>query len=170
MRIIFIALLVVFYGCKSKNNVKQESNQKPSEFVPEYAPGPQALVYKTNGDYYNLVPVLLSDDKTEIVSYPHPKDLIVGADYLLPTLLDNGYLLDNRGIGKNVAFLKLTYQEYSELENPPTLPELYDYIIDKNPLTELCDCGNKTAFTDIDKQLNDLIGKKKLRTTCKTTK
>ena len=170
MRIIFIAIIIVFYGCKSNNNVKQTSNQGAPEFVPQYAPGPQILVYKTKGDYYNLVPILLSDDKTEIVSYPHPNDLKVGSRYALPAFLNNEYLLDNRGIGKNVAFLKLTYQEYSELQNPPSLTELYNYIIDKDPLKELCDCGNKAAFTDIEKQLNDLIDKKKLRTTCKAIK
>ncbi|MGG7035856.1 MAG: hypothetical protein ACI7YS_11790 [Flavobacterium sp.] len=148
----------------------QTNNEEGTQFVPQYIPGPQALIYKTKNDYSNLVPILLSADKTEIISYPHPNDLKVGSGYPLPTFLNDGYLLDNRGIGKNVAFLKLTYQEYSELKNPPSLTELYSYIIDKDPLTELCDCGNKTAFTDIKKQLNILIDKKKLRTTCKPIK
>jgi hypothetical protein len=146
------------------------SNKKGIPFVPQYKSGLHALIYKTKNDYSNLVPVLLSAAKTEIVSYPHPNDLKLGSRYPLPIFLNNGYLLDNRGIGKNVAFLKLTYQEYSELQNPPTLTELYNYIIDKEPLTELCDCGNKSKFTDIEKQLNNLIDKKILRTTCKTIK
>jgi hypothetical protein len=113
---------------------------------------------------------LLSDDKTEIISYPHPKDLKVGEALALPTSLKNGYLLDNRGIGTNVAFLKMTYEEYVKLENAPTLKELYELIIDKDPLTELCNCGNSKAFTDKTKQLNKVIEAKKLRTICKPIK
>jgi hypothetical protein len=78
--------------------------------------------------------------------------------------------LDTKGIGKNVAFLKLTYEEYSKLDNVPTLVELYNMIIDKDPLTEMCDCGNKKAFTDIVNQLNYLIDNKKLRTVSKVVK
>jgi hypothetical protein len=64
----------------------------------------------------------------------------------------------------------MTYKEYANLDNPPSLQEMFKMIIDKDPLTELCDCGNKTAFTDIEKQLNQLITNNKLRTTCKTIK
>jgi len=79
-------------------------------------------------------------------------------------------LLDNRGIGKNVAFLKWTYQEYAQLTAVPSLQELYNMILDKDPLTELCDCGNKKSFSDAPTQLNQLIDSKKLRTVCKTIK
>lgn len=170
MRVVTLFMFIAFVGCKSSNKMTQTSNDEGTKFVPQYTPGPQALIYKTNEDYNNLVPVILSDDKTEIVSYPHPSDLKVGSGYPLPTFLNNGYLLDNRGIGKNVAFLKLTYKEYLELKEVPTLKELYSYIIDKDPLKELCDCGNKAAFTDIEKQLNSIIDNNKLRTTCKTIK
>jgi len=170
MRVVMLLMFFAFVGCSSSNKMTQKSNEERTQFVPQYTSGPQALIYKTNKDYSNLVPVILSDDKTEIVSYPHPSDLKVGSGYPLPTFLNNGYLLDNRGIGKNVAFLKLTYKEYSELKELPTLKELYNYIIDKDPLKELCDCGNKTVFTDIEKQLNSIIDNNKLRTTCKTIK
>ena len=139
-------------------------------FTPVFTSGPSVFVYKTKANYNNLVPVILSDDKTEILSYPHPSDIKTGSGYPLPVLLNNGYLLDNRGIGKNVAFLKITYEDYSKLENAPSLKEMYSLILDKNPLTELCDCGVKSAFTDLTKQLNDLIDKKVIRTTCKTIK
>lgn len=166
MRVITLLMCFTFVGCNSSNKMLN-TNKEGIKFVPQYTPGPQALIYKTKKDYTNLVPVLLSDDKTEIVSYPHPRDLNVGIGYPLPTLLNKGYLLDNKGIGKNVAFLKLTYEEYSELKEVPTLEELYNYIIDKYPLKELCDCGNKTVFTDIENQLNNIIDKNKLRKTCK---
>ncbi len=168
IHIIFILLSLI--GCKSTNKVAQTNHEDSTQFTPKYEPGPHLLIYKTRNNYENLVPVILSDDKTEIISYPHPTDLKIENKYPLPTNLDNGYLLDNRGISKNVAFLKLTYQEYSELKSNPTLTELYSYIIDKDPITELCDCGNKTTFTDIVKLLNSIINNQKLRTTCKPIK
>jgi hypothetical protein len=154
-------ILFLVAACKGQNKVS---------FAPDFVTAPPTLVYKTKANYNNLVPILLSDDKKEIISYPHPSDLKVGSTFVLPTLLNNGYLLDNRGIGTNVAFLKLTYEEYSKLDNVPTLKELYDLIIDKDPLTELCNCGNNRAFADKTKQINNLIDTKKLRTTCKTIK
>jgi hypothetical protein len=79
-------------------------------------------------------------------------------------------LLDNRGIGKNVAFLKTTYEEYSKLQTLPTLSDLYNMIIEKDPLTELYDCGNKIAFKDVKLQINQWIDNNKLRTSCKVIK
>jgi hypothetical protein len=170
MKIIISILLLVSLGCKTNNKAMQTSNETRTDFVPVFASGPPVLVYKTKANYNNLVPVILSDDKTEIVSYPHPKDLIKGSGFPLPFILNDGYLLDERGIGKNVAFLKMTYEEYSKLENEPSIIALYDNIVDKDPLTELCDCGVRTAFTDEKKQLNNLIDDKKIRTTCKVIK
>ncbi len=157
-------------GCKTNNKVMQTSSETQTEFVPIFASGPPVLVYKTKANYNNLVPVILSDDRTEIVSYPHPGDIKTGSGFSLPVILNDGYLLDNRGIGKNVAFLKMTYEEYTKLANAPSIKELYDNIVDKDPLIELCDCGVKSAFIDQTKQLNKLIKSKKIRTTCKTIK
>jgi hypothetical protein len=145
--------------------------QKTETFKPDFnTSAPPVLVYKTKADYSQLVPVLLSDDKTEIVSYPHPTDLKTGSGYPLPAILHSEYLLDNRGINKNVAFIKLTYQEYAKLEKAPSLKELYSLIIDKDPLNELCNCGTKNAFSDVQKQVNLLIDKKTLKSVCKVIK
>ena len=40
-------------------------------------------------------------------------------------------------------------------------------IIDKDPILEICDCGNKKAFNNLTEQLNTLILKNKLLTVCK---
>ena len=170
MRKIIPILLFAALGCKTNNTVTQAPKNKESEFTPQFIPGPPALVYKTRANYNNLVPVILSDDKTEIVSYPAPTDIKTESGYQVPTVLNKGYLLDNRGIWKNVAFLKLTYEEYSKLQNPLTPKELYDLIIDKDPLTELCNCGIKSAFSDITTQLNELIDNNTLRSKCKKIK
>lgn len=162
-------MLVLFsVSCNTNNKIMQTSNDIQKDFSPVFASGPSVLVYKTKANYNNLVPVILSDDKTEIVSYPHPSDITAGSGFPLPAVLKDGYLLDKRGIGKNAAFLKITYEEYSQLEVVPSTKELYNIIEDKDPLTELCNCGVKSAFTDQTKQLNQLISSKKLRTTCKT--
>jgi len=120
------------------------------------------LVYKTKGNYDNLVPILLSDDKTEIVMYPAPTDIYYQGKLALPTKLKQGYLLDNRGIGKNVAFIKLTYQVYAKLDKAPSLTELYAMIVDKEPLLEIYNCGNREDFSNLVKQLNQIIEQGKL--------
>jgi hypothetical protein len=158
-----LIIILVLTACKGQNK---------STFKPDYRniSAPPTLVYKTKSNYNNLVPVLLSEDKTEIISYPHPKDLKVGDTFALPTTLKDGYLLDNRGIGPNVAFLKITYEEYSKLDSAPSLKELYDLIIDKDPLSELCNCGNRNAFNDKISELNKIIKAEKLKTICRQIK
>ncbi len=170
MRIIITITFLLILSCKTKTKTTQTDQQKQVLFTPQFTPGPQALIYKTKADYTNLVPVILSEDKTSIISYPDPKDIVIGGVYQIPTSLKDGYLIDNRGIGKNVAFLKLTYEEYSKLTEVPSLSKLMELIVDKDPLIELCDCGNKNAFTDIKGQLNGLIDSSALRINCKVVK
>ena len=163
-----IILSVIFVSCKSSVEMPTKTNE--ISFGSSAVSSLSILVYKTKKNYNNLVPLLLNDDKTQIVSYPDPKDVKVGSAFLLPTSLQNGYLLDNKGIGKNVAFLKYTYEEYYNLKTLPTLKELYNNIIDKNPLIELCDCGDKSRHEDLEKQLNEYINRDILRTKCKVVK
>jgi hypothetical protein len=40
----------------------------------------------------------------------------------------------------------------------------------KDVLVELCDCGKRSRFTDLEKELNELIDKDGLKTNCKTLK
>lgn len=120
-------------------------------------PGPKVIIYQTKADYSHNVPVTLSDDKKSIVSYPHPSDLIVDGQLVLPVTLHNNFLLDNRGINKNVAFLKYTYEEYSKLQNAPSPDVLMSMILDKKPLKKMYICKKCIkSQTDIQK-LNDLI-------------
>lgn len=118
---------------------------------------PAVFVYKTKADYSHLVPVLMDGPRTRIVSYPHPRDLIIGGKLCLPTLLSNGYWLDNRGIGPNVAFLSYTYEEYAKLPMSPTMEELIAHIHDKYPLTEWHECGRRADYKNIVFELNKLI-------------
>lgn len=130
----------------------------------------QVLVYRTATDLRDRVPVLLSDDGASIVSFPDPADLRTAGGLPVPTDLGKGWLLDNRGIGPNVAFLRLTYTEYGALETPPSLTELEAAITARDPLVELCDCGRRSDYTDVVKELRALVVKDALLTRCKKVK
>lgn len=166
--LLLILALSICLSCATKNRTVQ--NRSDEMIEPNMFANPPVLVYKTKGDYNNLVPILLSDDKKTILSYPHPNDLITGSTYQFPVVLNEGYVLDNRGIGANVAFLKMTYSEYANLKYAPSLQELYKNILDKDPLVELCHCGLRTSFYNVKKQLNELIDDKKIRVTCTVLK
>lgn len=139
--IILVLIIVGMAACTSSKNAN--SIELVFDSQPTY-------VYKTKTDYSKNVPVLLSDDKTRIISYPAPTDVYYNGKLAYPTELPKGYLLDNRGIGVNVAFLKMTYEEYSQLKAAPSLKVLFDQIIDNDPLVELCNCGNRNQFNDIE--------------------
>ena len=159
-------IFFIAYSCSSikKNNTamnkKEKWNNGPISL--DFKNGPPTLIYKTKKDYRKNVPVILSEDKTKIVSYPHPKDIFYKGKLAYPYELKNGYLLDNCGINVNVAFLKMTYEEYSKLENGPSLEELLNMIIDKNPLVELYYCGNRYSLKNEILDLNQLIENEKL--------
>ena len=163
MRVI-VLILWLFISCKASHPASKV------EFVPDHTKGPPAIVYKTKKDYTQNVPVSLSVDKNVIVSYPGKTDIGGEGHFPVPSELSKGYLLDNRGINKNVAFLKYSYAEYAALDKIPSKEEMFDLIIDADPLMELCDCGSQKAFADIRKQLNQLIEKKQLRTVCRVVK
>lgn len=149
----YIILILVFSLNFACNSTKQDNKTK------SFVSSAPVLVYKTTNNYFNNVPIMLSADKSKIVSYPHPTDVKKGNKYATPTKLKNGYLLDNKGIGLNVAFLKLTYEEYAKLDETLSIAELKLLIIDDNPLIELYNCGLKSDFDNLEKQLNETIKK-----------
>ncbi len=118
-----------------------------------------AIVYKTKADYSKYVPVTLSADKSSIVAYPSAKDVYYNGKLAYPTALQNGYFLDNRGIGPNSAFLKLTYEEYSKMSDVPALASLYNQILEKDPFTEIYNLGDRTRFKDEVADINKIIAK-----------
>jgi len=124
-------------------------------------PGPHAVVYKTKADYSKYVPVTLSDDKSKIVSYPAPQDVFTNGKLALPTALPHGFWLDNRGIGPNSCFIKITYEDYAKLPQAPSPEDLYKLIIDKEPFTEMYDLGLRNLLKDGD--INQIIKKHKLK-------
>lgn len=118
-----IMFLVLSAGCQRKA-VYLQNAQAP------------VVVYKCKGKFHDKVPVQLNEAKTEIVSYPHPKDLIVAGQLRYPIKLKQGYWLDNQGLGLNTAFLKMDYDTYSQLEEVPSLKELFAMVEESDPFTE----------------------------------
>ncbi|MEO5929313.1 MAG: hypothetical protein ABIR47_05230 [Candidatus Kapaibacterium sp.] len=140
--IILILAMGIFSGCATAQV--------------DYSP-PPTIVYTTRADYRNNVPVILSDDRTQIISYPDPSDLRGDTAHILPTQLADGYLLDNRGINANVAFLRMTYAQYAALPASPKAEELFIKILDKDPIIEMYNCGTRRRFKNIEQELNDII-------------
>jgi len=124
-------------------------------------PGPHAVVYKTKADYSKYVPVNLSDDKSKITSYPAPQDVYTNGKLALPTPLPHEFWLDNRGIGPNSCFIKITYEEYAKMPQSPSPDELYKLIIDKDPFTEMYDLGLRNTLKD--EQISQIIKKHRLK-------
>ena len=124
--------------------------------VGQASANPQVVVYKTKADYHDLVPVTLSADKSKIVAYPAPVDVVINGKYNYPSKLKRGFLLDNRGINMNAAFLDITYEEYAKLSSVD-VNMLFSHIKDNAPFTALYMCGDRYSFKDIVTNLNEKI-------------
>lgn len=147
--------MITLTGCASKvKMVKSNGDVQLNHTVNDEA---QVIVYKTSQDYCQFVPVLMNEERTKIVSYPSPTDLFFEGRLAKPTVLKNGYLLDNRGINKNVVFLNYTYEVYSKLKEAPLLDEMMKNIKNKFPLIELIYCGSRNKYKDELKEMNLLI-------------
>jgi hypothetical protein len=157
-------VLFILQSCKcSEKTVQPQPQLQPQKMEKTELSGidalPPVIVYKTSKDYSRNVPVMMNEDKTQIVSYPHPNDIYFNGSLAYPTPLEKGYLLDNRGIGLNVAFLDFTYEQYAAFKDVPERSMLLGHIIDKNPLSELWNCGTQSQEKDEPAELNSLIEK-----------
>jgi len=163
----YLSASLLFISCT--HNLAPTGVSTDSKIKPAGVSSPPCIIYRTRSDYSGYVPVALSADKSKIVSYPDIRDIFYNGKLSLPTLLAEGFLLDNRGIGPQVAFLSYTYEEYSKLPATPPATDLMNLLLDKDPLVEMYQCGQRSQYTDIEKELNILITSGKL-TTCKKIK
>lgn len=145
-----LTILVSFAGCKSKESVVSYTSEP-------------AIIYTTKANYGNNVVVTLNADKSEIVAYPAPKDVYYKGKLAKPTALQDGFWLDNRGIGPNSAFLNITYEEYSKLTQAPSLADLTKMIADKDPFVSIYNLGNRDRFQNEVKEINTLIARGALK-------
>jgi hypothetical protein len=174
--ILLISFALVLSSCKVKKeveentdvqvqqnvtNTNQHTNNNGSDDVVDGSMqmvGPPVIIYKTKEDYFNNVPVILSDDKSKVMSYPGIHDVKTNeGEFQIPLILDNGYLLDQRGINENVAFTKYTYAIYANLDNTPSAEELFEVIIDADPLSEMYFCGSRFSFENPKDEINQII-------------
>ena len=147
-RIALFTLISMMFSCNA-SRVNQESSEA-------LAP---VIVYKTIANYDHLVPVTLNEAKDKIVSYPAPSDLYYKGELARPVKLKQGFLLDRRGLNANSVFTSFSYEAYSKLESPPSLQELYESIMEKEPFESMYDCGPEGNSGNLEKRLNTEIRK-----------
>ena len=105
---------------------------------------PGISIYKTQGDYYDLVTIGMKGDKifrTYHLIDDQGRFNYTSNDtvYKRRARLINGYVLDTESSNEYDVFLSLTFKEYMRKETKyGYLPHdsVYKYIIDKNPYTE----------------------------------
>ncbi len=149
IRITLLFFLTMMLSCNATKMSSESTEALPS-----------VIVYKTTGDYYQLVPITLNETRDKVVSYPGPSDLFTNGKLALPVRLEKGYLFDQRGINANTAFTSFTYEAYSQMESAPSTKELLNSITDPDPFEEIYNCGKINEFEDPVKDLNRLIQKK----------
>lgn len=171
LNFIFVFSCLLFLWSCSKTSQKPSENienikQKVIEAkkaILTHETSPVVYIYKTRKDYSHLVPVIMNADRTRILSYPAPSDLIRNGQLTLPTALDKGYWLDNRGITPNVVFLSYTYEEYSKMPTAPSKEEMLKHIEDKYPLVNIINCGKRADYKDLVTELNQYIHDQNLK-------
>ncbi|RDC62141.1 hypothetical protein [Adhaeribacter pallidiroseus] len=168
MRIVLLMTLATWVAGGCQINQKSMTPNSTLAAPLDFSAGPPTIIYKTKQDYTNQVAVILTPDKTSIAAYPHPQDIANKGNQVKPTLLANGYLLDNQGINPNVAFTSYTFAQYAALPQAPSLEELKNSIINADPLAYICNCGNRNQYGDIAASMNNLIAQK--LAPCKTLK
>ena len=156
-KILLLLVVIIAITSFSCSNSSQSTSGVPIESTGITSTGPDALIYKTKADYNTLVPVILNAERTDIVSFPAPGDLKYKGKPAIPTELENGFLLDNRGITENVAFLNITYESYIALDKTPSKDELLEMIIDSDPLTVMFNCGKRARYNNEVQELNTCI-------------
>ena len=154
-----LMFFVLLQSChNSKVVTATNSDEHPIEMKEIiFADGPQTVVYKTINDYSDYIPVTMNANKTQIVSYPAPSDIYYNGKLAKPTILNDGYWLDNRGINENTVFLKYTYEEYAQLKSAPSLEEMKKNTLNLYPFIEMIHCGVRYQYTNEVAELNQLI-------------
>lgn len=135
------AILLIAGGCKSSTAIKASYEPAVQPIVLGYGNAtttdvnflPKAHIYKTTGNYKDNVPVTLNASGNQLVSFPAPGDLTEAA----PVQLNDGYLLDCRGINSNTAFTSYTYAQYAALPQAPAPSALIQAIIPGANVTEI---------------------------------
>lgn len=112
-KIILMAAIALITSCSAQKG----STADDSVVTGTNAHIPQAIAYQTSGNYNDNVPVTLNAAGDRLVSFPGPGDVSPEASAPIP--LDDGWLLDRRGVSANTAFTTYTYAQYHALSSVP---------------------------------------------------
>lgn len=149
MKKILFAIPVLFFmffimaGCTVSKDGTSHSNQNGIVAAPTSGiiiggstknAIPNAVIYRTSCDCSDLVPVNLNASGTALISYPAPSDITPSSS---PVRLNNGWLLDRRGIGINTRFTNYTYAEYRSLSTAPSPAKLLDNLNTNCHITDI---------------------------------
>jgi hypothetical protein len=159
----------LIYACgPGKKTSDNKENDAPAGLIA--VPQQGFIVYKTKADYFEKVPIQLSEDKNRVISYPAASDLKKKGEYTFPVKLADHYLLDRRGIGPHTAFLEWDYEKYVESAGTRSTDELLKLVLDADPFIELYHCPSKVDETAAIGHINDLIYSDQLNLKCKRIK
>ena len=103
---------------------------------------PKAVVYRTNGDYADNVPVRFDELRGVLVSYPAPSDLKRDC---VPVQLADGWLLDRIGIGANTVYTRYTIDDYRTLPQVPSASCLIDSILRGSAVVDMVELPFTTS-------------------------
>lgn len=165
--ILMFQVTMLLVSCRSSQDVSESSgtlqpalNHDAVTAVGGGTKSPVAMVapvviYKTRGNYNNLVPVRLDNSGSRIVSYPAPSDLIRNGKYATPVELADGYLWDRRGVSANSVFTDYTYDVYASMPSAPSVDEILKHVKYRKPFEEMYIVeGMRNPSVE---QLNELI-------------
>lgn len=141
LRMPFVLITVLMMGCSSNKTHISPVSEISSQPVTVVGQGskanraiPKAVIYRTNGDYNNNVPVNMNSERTVITSFPAPTDITSRST---PIDLGDGWLFDRRGgISINTSFLSYTYSQYSALKTTPSVGQLMQDVIPGSAVTQ----------------------------------
>lgn len=135
---LFLVMTMVFTACETTTDLSHVDFS-----------GPPTIIYKMKNDYSKLVPVVLNEDKTAIISYPAPKDLLDHQGHLrYPTQQERGYYLDELGVGVNTAYISISMDKYCHMIAVPSLDSLFSLVIDDDPFMKMYNLGNRKQYLD----------------------
>lgn len=143
---VLLALMSIMMSCKTT---------KVQAFLPEA--DARVIIYRTLMDYNHLVPITLNESRDRVSSFPAPSDLYQKGQLVLPVKLNEGFLLDRRGLGVHTAFTSYSYEDYALREKAPSPAELMESVIENQPFEVIYDCGRAGSYQDLVKELNAKI-------------
>ena len=125
------------------------------------------IVFKTTGNYSNLVSVDLDRDRQIVTAWPNINEIQP------PVALHSNYFTGGFGGDPYGGFLSMSIVDYKNLTVRPTIIEINNLILDKNPFSEMYRCfiapvnGVPLSYADAYNVVNNYIDNNQLSTKCK---